>query len=54
VTLVVGGDEVAARTVAVRRYGGAQERGVALDALVAALVAEAAAGRRGEVPPAEA
>ena len=52
VTLVVGGDEAAARTVAVRPYRGDQRRGVALDALVAELVAESAAGRRGEVPAA--
>jgi threonyl-tRNA synthetase len=49
-TLVVGGDEAEARTVAVRPYRGEQRRGVTLDALVAELVAEAAAGRRGEVP----
>ena len=52
VTLVVGGDEAAARTVAVRPYRGEQRRGVPLDALVAELVTEAAAGRRGEVPAA--
>jgi threonyl-tRNA synthetase len=50
VTLVVGGDEAEARTVAVRPYRGEQRRGVTLDVLVAELVAEAAAGRRGEVP----
>ncbi len=49
-TLVVGGDEAEARTVAVRPYRGEQRRGVTLDVLVAELVAEAAAGRRGEVP----
>ncbi len=51
-TLVVGGDEADARTVAVRPYRGDQRRGVALDALVAELAAEVAAGRRGEGPAA--
>ncbi len=51
VTLVVGGEEAAARTVAVRPYRGEQRRGVPLDGLVAELVAEIGAGRRGEIPP---
>jgi len=50
VTLIVGGDEAAAGTVAVRRYGGEQRKGVPLGELADELVAEAAAGRRGEVP----
>jgi len=55
VTLVVGADEVAARTVAVRPYRGEQQRGVDVDALVTRLAADVAAGRRGELaPPAEA
>jgi threonyl-tRNA synthetase len=51
-TLVVGGDEAAARTVAVRPYRGDQRKGVPLDELVAELAGLAAAGRRGEVPAA--
>lgn len=50
-TLVVGGDEATAGTVAVRPYRGEQRKDVALDVLVAALVEEAAAGRRGELDP---
>jgi threonyl-tRNA synthetase len=50
VTLIVGADEVAAGTVAVRRYGGAQRKDVPLGALVEELRAEIAAGRRGELP----
>ncbi len=50
VTLVVGGDEVSARTVAVRPYRGEQRRGVLLADLVIELAAEVAAGRRGEGP----
>jgi threonyl-tRNA synthetase len=49
VTLIVGADEVAAGTVAVRRYGGAQRKDVPLAELIAELVAESAAGRRGEL-----
>jgi threonyl-tRNA synthetase len=51
VTLIVGADEVANGTVAVRRYGGAQRKDVPLDELVAELSAESAAGRRGEFAP---
>jgi threonyl-tRNA synthetase len=51
VTLVVGAEELAARTVAVRRYGGDQRKGVPLGALIDELVAESAAGRRGEIAP---
>ena len=51
VTLVVGADEVANGTVAVRRYGGAQRKDVPLGELVAELAAESAAGRRGELAP---
>ena len=50
VTLVVGGDEQAAGTVAVRRYGGGQRKDVPLAALVEELRSEVAAGRRGELP----
>ena len=50
VTLVVGGEESAARTVAVRRYGGDQRKGVPLATLVDELAHEVAAGRRGELP----
>ena len=50
VTLIVGADEVAAGTVAVRRYGGAQRKDVPLTALVEELLTEIAAGRRGELP----
>jgi threonyl-tRNA synthetase len=50
-TLVVGGDEAASGTVAVRPYRGDQRKDVALDALVGELVEEAAAGRRGELDP---
>ncbi len=49
VTLIVGGDEAAAGTVSVRRYGGDQRKGVPMGALAEELVAEAAAGRRGEI-----
>ena len=49
VTLIVGSDEQDAGTVAVRRYGGEQRKAVPLDALVEELVAESAAGRRGEI-----
>jgi len=49
VTLVVGSDEQEAGTVAVRRYGGDQRRAVPLAELVAELVEEAVAGRRGEL-----
>jgi len=49
VTLIVGGDEAAARTVAVRRYGGEQRKAVPLDDLAEELVAESTAGRRGEL-----
>lgn len=51
VTLIVGADEVANGTVAVRRYGGAQRKDVPLDELVAELSAESAVGRRGELAP---
>jgi threonyl-tRNA synthetase len=51
VTLVVGADEVANATVAVRRYGGAQRKDVPLAELVAELAVESAAGRRGELAP---
>ncbi len=50
-TLIVGADEVANGTVAVRRYGGEQRKDVPLDELVAELVTESAAGRRGELAP---
>jgi threonyl-tRNA synthetase len=50
VTLIVGGDEAAAGTVAVRRYGGEQRKGVPLGELADELVAESAAGRRGGIP----
>jgi threonyl-tRNA synthetase len=50
-TLVVGGDEAAAGTVAVRPYRGEQRKDVPLPVLIAALVDEAAAGRRGELDP---
>jgi threonyl-tRNA synthetase len=50
VTLIVGSDEQAAGTVAVRRYGGEQRKAVPLVELVAELVAESAAGRRGDAP----
>ena len=49
VTLIVGADEQAAGTVAVRRYGGEQRKGVPLGELADELVAEAVAGRRGEI-----
>ena len=49
VTLIVGADEQAAGTASVRRYGGEQRKGVPLAELTAELVAEAAAGRRGEI-----
>lgn len=49
VTLIVGADEQAAGTVAVRRYGGEQRKAVPLGDLIDELVAEAAAGRRGEI-----
>ena len=49
VTLVVGADEQAQGTVAVRRYGGDQRKGVPLDQLVQELVEESRAGRRGEI-----
>ncbi len=52
VTLIVGADEMASGTVAVRRYGGAQRKDVPLAELVEELVAESAAGRRGELAPA--
>jgi threonyl-tRNA synthetase len=51
VTLVVGADEVANGTVAVRRYGGAQRKDVPLAELVDELAVESAAGRRGELAP---
>jgi len=51
VTLIVGAEEVANGTVAVRRYGGAQRKDVPLAELVAELSEEAAAGRRGESAP---
>jgi threonyl-tRNA synthetase len=51
VTLVVGADEMASGTVAVRRYGGAQRKDVPVGELVEELVAEAVAGRRGELTP---
>jgi threonyl-tRNA synthetase len=51
VTLIVGADEVASGTVAVRRYGGAQRKDVPLEELVAELIAESTAGRRGELAP---
>jgi threonyl-tRNA synthetase len=51
VTLIVGGDEAAAGTVAVRRYGGEQRKGVPLGELARELADEAAAGRRGEIAP---
>ncbi len=47
-TLVVGGDEAEARTVAVRPYRGPQRKGVALDEYADELAAEVAAARRGE------
>jgi threonyl-tRNA synthetase len=50
VTLIVGSDEQAAGTVAVRRYGGDQRKGVPLVELADELVAESVAGRRGEFP----
>jgi threonyl-tRNA synthetase len=50
VTLIVGSDEQAAGTVAVRRYGGEQRKAVPLVELVEELVAESAAGRRGDAP----
>ena len=49
VTLVVGSDEQDAGTVAVRRYGGDQRKAVPLGELADELVAEAVAGRRGEI-----
>ncbi len=49
VTLVVGGDEAAAGTVAVRRYGGEQRKAVPVEVLVAELVEEVHTGRRGEI-----
>jgi threonyl-tRNA synthetase len=49
VTLIVGADEQEARTVAVRRYGGEQRKGVPLQVLATELVEESAAGRRGEL-----
>jgi threonyl-tRNA synthetase len=50
VTLVVGGDEAQARTVAERRYGGAQRKDVPITDLIAGLRTEIDAGRRGELP----
>ena len=44
-TLIVGGDERSARTVAVRPYEGAQRKDVPLDAFVAELAAEVDAQR---------
>jgi threonyl-tRNA synthetase len=49
VTLIVGGDEQAAATVAVRRYGGEQRKAVPLGELALELTEEAAAGRRGDI-----
>ena len=51
VTLIVGADEVAGGTVAVRRYGGAQRKDVPLGELIEELAGESAAGRRGELDP---
>jgi threonyl-tRNA synthetase len=51
VTLIVGGDEQASGTVAVRRYGGEQRKAVPLGELALELAEEAAAGRRGDVAP---
>jgi threonyl-tRNA synthetase len=50
-TLVVGGDEAASGTVAVRPYRGEQRKAVAIETLVAELLEESAAGRRGELDP---
>jgi threonyl-tRNA synthetase len=50
-TLVVGGEEQATGTVAVRPYRGDQRKAVATAALVAELLTESAAGRRGELDP---
>jgi threonyl-tRNA synthetase len=50
-TLVVGGDEQAASTVAVRPYRGEQRKAVPVGTLIAELVEESAAGRRGELDP---
>ncbi|MFU8840218.1 MAG: threonine--tRNA ligase [Nitriliruptoraceae bacterium] len=44
-TLIVGGDEVSQRTVAIRPYRGEQRKQVALDGFVAEVVAEIAAKR---------
>jgi threonyl-tRNA synthetase len=49
-TLVVGGDEAEAQTVAVRPYSGKQRKMVPLDDFVRELATEIARGREGAVP----
>jgi threonyl-tRNA synthetase len=52
-TLVVGSDEVAARTLAVNPYAGQRQNGVDLEAFTAAIREEIVAGRAGRAPVGE-